>query len=293
MAVVAMKEEYGTGSGSGKFPRSIAYRRKLLAWVDDLDDGPTVVSNYASLPKIGQIYATGNDYDAGAFLKGIEIERDDVNELLFHVTLDYDNEEPEFDGTIPPLLRPAKYVWGNRREEFVFPTDTRGNPYVTPAGVPIENPPVTPVNLLVLKITKNVSGYNPVVMNAYADSVNLTPFLGFPAGYAKVEEIAPSELQHETINDVHYPFFTVETTVAFRRIPWHPHRMVAKGRSYKNSAGDLVPADAGGVFTDEEVFLDQAGEKTDAANLYLIERYPFPETNFNGIAQFTGITAGW
>ena len=271
----------------------VAYRRRLLVWVDDEDDGPALIAAHASMPKAGQIYATGNDYDAGAFCSGLEIERDAVNELLFHATVDYDNNEPDFDGSIPPLLRPAKYVWGNRREEFVFPTDTRGNPWVTPAGVPIENPPPTPVSLLVLKITKNVAAYNPVTMNGYADAVNLDTWLGFAAGYAKIDDITPSELQHETINGNHYPYYTIETTVAFRRIPWHPHRQVAKGRSYKNDDGDLVPADASGVFTDDEVFLDADGKKTDAGGLYLIERYPFPEQTFAALSQFTGIVTTW
>lgn len=293
MAVVSVKPKYGSGQGKAEWERKNAFTLELLVWVDDVNDGPAVVLQSASVPKVGDVYSTGNDYDPGSFCKSVVPVRDTTVEKLFHVICEYDNEEPDVDTTTPPLLRPATFDWSNRREEFFFPVDTRGNHYVTPAGVPLENPPATPIHLLVLTITKNVASYNPVVMNGYADAVNLTTFLGFAAGYAKIEDISPSKLQHETINGVHYQFYTMETVVAFRRIAWHPHYIVAKGRQYKNGSGDLVPSSADGVLTDHEEFLDAAGEKTTAAGAYLIPRYPFPELNFAGIAQFTGITPGW
>ncbi len=293
MAVVSIKNKYGTGDGLAEWPRKNAFTRELLVYVDDVDDGPAVVLADSLVPKVGDYYVTGNDYDPGSFCKSVKPTRDGVNEKLFHVTCEYDNEEPDIDSTTAPLLRPATFDWSNRREEFFFPTDQRGHHYVTPAGVPLENPPATPLHLLTLTITKNVASYNPLAMNAYADAVNLTAFLGFAAGYAKIEDIVPSSLQHETINGTHYQYYQMETVVAFRRIPWHPHYIVAKGRHYKNSSGDLVPSNADGVLTDHEEFLDAAGEKTTAGGAYLIPRYPFPEKNFNGISQFTGITPGW
>lgn len=293
MAVVKVRPKYGTGGGSIDAAGKVAFTVDLLAWVDDVDDGPAHVLVSPLVPKIGDEYATGNDYVPGCFCKSVAPERDGAVEKLFHVKCEYDNDQPDIDPTTPPLLRPAVFDWSNRREEFYFPRDTRGNLYATPAGVPLENPPATPVHLLILTITKNVVGYNPIVMNAYADAVNLTAFLGFAAGYAKIEDIKPSTLKHETINDVHYQYYTMETVVAFRRIPWHPLQIIAKGRHFKNDDGDLVPSNADGVMTDHEEYLDAAGKKTDAAGAYMIERYPFPELNYAGIAQFTGITPGW
>jgi len=293
MAVTKVTTKFGTGSGEIDEAGRVKFTVELLAWVSDVGEGPANVLISPLIPRIGDQYASWSDYVPGCFCKRISPVRDAVNEHLFHVTCEYDNEQPEIDPTTPPLLRPATYDWSNRREEFIFPTDTRGNPYVTPAGVPLENPPATPVHLLVLTITKNVASYSPIVMNAYADAVNITPFLGFGAGYAKIEDIQPSKLQHETINSVLYQYYTMETVVAFRRIPWHPHLIIAKGRHHKNDDGDLVPSNADGVMTDHEEFLDADGEQTDAAGAYMIPTYPYPELNFSGIAQFTGIVPGW
>lgn len=295
MGVVKVRDKYGSGKGSLDVnQRRVALSRELLVWVDDIDIGPAMVLESASVPKVGDVYASDDDYDPGSWCKSVEATRDDTNEQLFHVVCEYDNEEPEKRET-NPLLRPAVLRWSNRREEFYFPTDTRGNPYVTPAGVPIENPPPTPVHLLVLSIKRNLATYNPIAMNAYADAVNLDPFLGFPPGYAKIEDIMPSELKNETANHgtSHWRYYEIETVIAFRRIPWHPQRIIAKGRQKKNDNGDLVPTDSDGVMDDHEVYLDANGKETDAANYHIIERYPFPELSFAGLTQFTGIIGHW
>ncbi len=293
MAVTSVSEKYGSGKGSAAYPKTNEFTREFHVRVNDVDDGPAVILSDALVPKVGDEYATGNDYDPGSWCKRVDVTRDEANELLFSVVCTYNNEEPEIDRTTPPLWRPAVFDWSNRREEFTFPYDTRGNLYVTPAGVPIENPPPTPIHLLILTISKNVATFNPIAMNAYADSVNLDAFLGFGPGYAKIDDIIPSKLQHETINDVYYQYYTIETVIAFRRIPWHPHRIVAKGRQYKNDDNELVPTDASGVMDGHEEYLDAQGKKTDAANYYLIDRYPFPECSFMGLSQFTGIGGFW
>lgn len=290
MGVISVKTRYGTGKGSADSDRINTYTLELDVRVDDVGDGPAVILADSRVPKVGDEYATGNDYDPGSFCQLVEIERDSDVETLFHVKCEYDNHKEEQNDP-NPLLRPATLDWSNRREEFFFPKDTMGNWYKTPAGVPLENPPATPLSLLILTITKNVETFNPINMNEVMDGVNADAFLGFQPGYCKIEDINPSKLQHEG----EYQYYIMETVIAIRRIPWHPHYEVAKGRHRKNDAGDLIPTDASGVLTDHEVYLDKDGKPVDLdhSTPWVLEFFPYPVTKFSGLAQFTGLVGFW
>jgi len=284
MAVIRVAPKRGTGEGLANDQWENAYTLVLNVWTNDPDDGPAVILSSPLVPKVGDEYATGNDYDPGSFCRTVTPRRDSSVDTLWEVTCEYRNIPPE--SVEPnPVLRPAVFDWSNRREEFFFPRDSRGNWYRTPAGVPLEKPPPTRLSLLILTITKNVTNYNALAMNAAQDAVNTAPFLGFAPGYAKVEDIVPSKLQREG----NWSYYTMETVIAFRRIPWHPHYEVAKGRQYKTGEGDLLPTDAGGVYDDHEVYLDADGKQTDTP--YMLEFYPYPEMNFSLLAQFTGVLA--
>lgn len=284
MAVVKVRQTKGTSSGSADENRVNAYTLEITAWVDNPADEPEAVLVSPLVPKVGSRRAA----DPAAMCTKVSAERDPDVDTLYRVTCDYESRPGQW--TENPLNQPARYKWSRRREEFFFPRDRRGNYYRNTAGDPYENPPPTPLNLLVCTISSNVATYNPLILAEYGDAVNLDPFLGFSPGYAKIEDIQPSDLQ--MVEDK-YAYYTLEIVVVFRPpgLPWHPHYEIAKGRRYKTSTGELVLPDADGVFHDGEVYLTETGERLDFGNTpYLQEFYPNPEKNFATLAFLAGLT---
>jgi hypothetical protein len=109
------------------------------------------------------------------------------------------------------------------------------------------------------------------------ESVNTDLWHTCPAGYVRLKSIEPGDQQRAA--GVNYTPITYN--VQIHPFGWHPWYTPSMGRRYKDSSGKLrLPAEDG-VFTDQPVLLDAAGDKlATGATPYLMAFYPLKERAF-------------
>lgn len=230
----------------------------------------------------------GVEFDPGARLVGYDCyqpEKDAPN--LWYVRCDYSSksldpqelsqnqgENPSHEGggdhNENPLLRPVKFNYrkqGGRRTLYKSRGRTEQNGQFFPAEVPFQNSagqaynpgPEVASPIKTLTIVKNLAAIDVLAAMEFEDTVNDSPFLGFPAGCVKCDSIDP-----ESVFENGLGFVTVTYTFSLRA----PGSNDGLGEPW-----DWEPLDKGTYYLDEN---DKPARFTDTAG------NPLPDGLLNG-----------
>lgn len=188
-------------------------------------DGPVTVYNEAltatpdKLPPLFATYAIGGEVDPGLFLMSVSTNQNESKLTQWSVTGSYKNLPfgvTSTDANTNPLLRPWKYridfdtiskviTEGWNVESFQplglasRPAGTRG-PITNTAGQEFGDTVEEPRTRLIYVGTRNFSTLAEITAIGiqYADSLNSSPFQGYPIGYCEFLGIQASDLINES-----------------------------------------------------------------------------------------------
>ncbi len=109
-----------------------------------------------------------------------------ISPIMSEVEVQYESPGPNQDDS-PIDLRPDIQT-GHAKIEEPIDEDIHGKPIATACGEPYAN--ITkPIPISVFTITRNMPSFNYMLADEYVDAVNADPFLGFPPGRCKIEDI--------------------------------------------------------------------------------------------------------
>jgi hypothetical protein len=135
--------------------------------------------------------------DAGAFAQKIEEHQDQDDPRTWVVVVQYSSklEYPDY-GAENPLNRPSEIEYGSKTvmipltQTPVTPTSPTAKAIVNSAGSPFDPAPEIEQARLTMRIVRNEPAFDPVVIGAYADTVNNDAWLGFQPGEVKCTGIS-------------------------------------------------------------------------------------------------------
>lgn len=270
MTATKIGDRVGTGSGRVTEDNVREYRRVILVQTNDKYDHVVTVRLASGVPRYGDPFVYGNDYDYGSLCRRIETNQ--KSKFLWEVICHYSAKAFDPDDQVDnPLLRPSKWRWVTIRGETIGDEDEEGNAWTNSTGDPLDDPPPLNRNILRLTVRRNEASYDPLLIYDYTDAVNNDTFLGFSKGYAKAT-IEPSEPQHENGT----LFYEMLYTFLFHPKKWDPYKILDAGHRYKNDDDEWVQANDGGIYHDRKVLLDGTGHRLDEDDdaVYL-DRHPW------------------
>lgn len=177
-------------SGSVDQDANHSYTATFKVYTDDKSDGASVVEAAFGLPKIGDVYSIGNDFDPGAFCVSKSADQaESPNE--WNVTCTWDNKPYEIKG-VPgneagansnPLNDPIEITYGFQNRTIRAP-GFYANPDSPPSdriwvsyffasnGEPFDPQPEIEISDPVMSIKKNVQSISPAAFMELANCVN-------------------------------------------------------------------------------------------------------------------------
>lgn len=210
MAITEIKETFDGRGGSKDRKGHRHYERVFFAKTNSIKDGAQVILTDPLVPKIGDIYASGNDLDTGAWCSAVRPQQNVEEPSRWTVTVEYTSEPGEsFGAAEDPLLRPADIAWGFVQFQRLIEKDINGKELTNSAGDPFLPPPTGDQSRPVLSITKNMPFFDPTRLT-YIDAVNTDFFLGVAAGRWKCSAITSQRLLENgrffwrTAHEFHY-----------------------------------------------------------------------------------------
>jgi len=187
MAVVDVKPNWSKGEAPISTEGRTAKRvyTVLLDGTDDPDDTLIVARQASGIPRVRQPYSTLDPQ-----LRCVSVNPRALSPTLVEVTCNYATG----DKSIDPLDEPPKRSWGSIVSEQPIDHDINGKPLVNTAGEPFDPPITIPVYDDVLRIVRNEATYDNFRMRRYRNSLNMYPFMGWPALTCKMVEISAEEI---------------------------------------------------------------------------------------------------
>ena len=248
---------------------------------DDGTDNTLDVRTASGVPAIGD--QKGSEY---LWVTNVNVTREHPRYFRVIVTYKSFAIDPE-DPTENPLLAPAKVKWKTVKANGEIDEDADGNPIATTAGEPVQGI-MRPFGDIAAVITQSFAAFNSFSFYDFMDHVNIDPFLGWPAGTCKVDDIGadPQKLQ---ISGGTLEYYNVTVIVQMRKPirttpdrAWY-NRRALKGNYVLDGSGNQVPALIDGEQAPGPVYLDENGEQTTQANAIYVEDKIFANAQFSNM----------
>jgi hypothetical protein len=185
------------------------YRRRLVAWTNDPNDGPETILASEGCPQIGSTYALGNDADAIAVCIDVQVEPTD-SPFVYNVTAQYDSSRVVDIGLSNPLNLPAEVTWTFTKQEIPLQRDFLGVPLVNSSKERFDPPLTTEVSRPVLTISRNEATYDEGNSILYQDATNLDVF-----GPAGIMEAKMSSISGRKMVDIGITYWKVDYEIEF------------------------------------------------------------------------------
>jgi hypothetical protein len=219
MGVVGCASERpGSPTGGGTF-NSASFERKYRVQVDDLADGPVIVTGACGLPKLGRYYQFGNEVHHYALCRELTAERVQPASLYWEVTASYEtptraNRALGYPHEVPgesdnPLLQLAEVETSFEKFQqvvyYIYDVTTgRIAPATASNDQVYDPPPMMDASRLIMTITRNepLTALHPALGIAFMDSVNSDTFWGGLAGTWKVQGISAQRQTKQLPGDV-------------------------------------------------------------------------------------------
>lgn len=224
-------------------------------------------------------YVGDDEYDTGAFYKGMDVSSEASDAKQWLVTVNYGPpNESQQNETDNPLAAPLEISGGY--SQFQKPVDQSidGEAIVNPAGDPYLDQDQKDDSRQVLSITRNEASSPAALAFYYRDSVNTDAFAGAGPGEVKV-----SNVSWQVVNDSNFGQY-YRTTYEFAHNPdgWKLKK-VACGMREKGDDGKLKPILVKGVAISEPQLLDKKGKVVPPnGEPYVQEWKIYNETAFSG-----------
>ncbi len=214
---------------------------------DSRSDGAIVVINASGIPRLGDPYNIGNEYDPGSTVTGITADETDDSMNIWEVTITYSSvQDKDDDLPLNPLDRDpvVKLTFINTREVARGTFDTKSPPTSPTSGVSyfatalrnsageiFNPPPERDRSRPVLSITRNEEFIKPTELMDFADTVNSLDFLGAPPRTVKMTAPAADLLKE---NDQQY--WQVGYAMEYNKETWD-FELPDEGSYYNDSTG--------------------------------------------------------
>lgn len=245
MAVVEVTEPIDSPSGSINEKYEREYVRTLHVECDTKDDGPETILNSGEIPVIGNGYAFGNDTDANAWLRSIQLRRkstDGETAWYWVVELKYSSARSE-DGSDQaeenPLARPVR-ISGTTARYSVFTRKGRNTAnnnelefFKNSAGDLLE-PIEVQVTLPVTVFVRN-EGSNPTaIKRQYENTVNESAIWGAEERTLKITEIV-----WQKVVEGDYTYYEVTYSIEYNP-EGYDYEPADAGFNELDGSGDLI-----------------------------------------------------
>ncbi len=258
-------------------------RNFTIALSDGINDDPITVKQFANLPNKGDPHPSNFLF----ICRGLKIARQGV---CFYTAVASYQTAAKQDESEDPTTDSAEISFASVTTQEPIEADIDGRPIQNTAGDPIKGV-TADVSDLTCTISKRLRNFDPTSIYTYTSSVNSQPFLGFPAGTAKITSIAATRVVE---NDSAY--FKVTVQIQFRK----PYRDTTNEEAWQARTQNMgryvladvdgkekrVPATIGksGIATTQPINLDQSGKKLPKGSDPIILYWPRNiERNFNDL----------
>lgn len=208
MSVTRVTCLYASLSGRDDATGLREYEAKYAVEVDNPNDGPKVVKNASGIPRYGDYWRTGTESDVEARLIDKQSSSDPENTLIHYVTCSYSTAtnaaegqagagaivpeqkeidlapEFEWDFVERDVARYAAYeaelVQGNRVLLKLGRRDNSQQIPIANSARDFFDPPIQEDEArLVLRLSRAVGSYDPILAARYANALNSDTYLGF------------------------------------------------------------------------------------------------------------------
>ena len=238
MAVISVREKFDRRRSSIKDGK-LSHVRVFLVIVDDPTDGPGVAlfgnDGTNSVPRENVDTWPGN-----SLLRCVSVEAEPVSSsaLQFEVTAEYETISLE-EQAENPLDRPAKvaYTFQESTEAYFYdhspaPDDWnvlkdgewKGKPVVNSAGDGFEDSFEREAHQLVITVVRNEVSYNPVIADAYSNTVNdadiVIDGITYPARTLKLSPICGTKNTEKLSSGPTVTFYEVTYQFKARADTW-------------------------------------------------------------------------
>lgn len=270
-----------TGLQSNTLERS--YVRIFMVEMTSINDNSKTVLAEPTLPQLYAAYQPpGGEADMGSWCYERRAENQ-PNTTIWKVTLNYSNrlDRPDLNQFVPPLDRPAEVSWDSTTISIPIQYDVFGNLIENSAGDPFDPPVSIEESRIILRMTKNLSTFDPLFYLNYHNKVNdrvwtVNDGLGlwtFKARQVKCKKFSA----YKAFEDGGY-FAKVTGEFEIRR--------TRRVRNEDGGLGDTLPLKAQIVVPDGEVVPIEDDRNSIAWTTFLLDR------GFREIAQVPRPTAG-
>lgn len=234
-------------SGSENRTNGAEYSVTYLVYTDDRNDGPMIASDAFGIPRIGDVYQPGNDFDPKAMVVDKKATQRDSPfewevEVVYSTELDADPKDGN-DGNTSPLDEPADISYGFQARTLAVPGyfNDPANPnalqnleatLVNSYGEPFDPAPEMDVHDLVVNVVKNMPNLNVQWMMWVANTVNSVPFNGAESRQLRLVPPEATRKYDATIG----LYWAVAFQFIYRYETWDLQR-VNEGLHYLTDAG--------------------------------------------------------
>lgn len=204
-----------------------------LVGTNDREDGPNTVMNAFGVPKVGDLYAAGNDFNNAAVVTAVNpTEGDSPFEWEVNVTYSTDTGDSDSPQNLQvqidnPLNEPPEITYGFQTRRVLIPgryNDPLGPPgskaweqgIFLPNGELFDPQPEMEIDEPILTINRNFQTINGAALMALANCVNSDFFQGAEPRQLKLSIPQAQKRWHKAIN--HY--WNVTYSMAFRWETW-------------------------------------------------------------------------
>lgn len=217
MAVTSFLEIWNGRDGEMNDERVRQYKRVFRIVTDSPATGPVEMSANVACPLLFDAYVgASGEVDLGCVVRNIRFTNDSDNYFIWQCDVHYSSETQDPDQVAEsPFDEPVLMEWSFQQYEKCIPIDFKGNAFTSSAGEVIDPPVKIDDSRLVLRIERNLPGFNVALAIAYQDAVNSDVFFGAAALTAKIMTLSGSFHYRNGI-----PFWHVAGEVHFRREGW-------------------------------------------------------------------------
>lgn len=187
MSVASVTEQRTSRSGAKDSNGKRTYTRLFRVTTSTADDGPIVVWQASSLPKLGDTFLIGNDQDDWAFVKKVSPTRLENKPTHWDVVVEYEtidvsNEEDDPDNPDPDSRDPEQVSL--TYAHYVKPVEsalrikdqvqnTTWGAVVNSANVPLVDPPLEKDDArAILRISRNLSVVDEAEVHGMLNTLN-------------------------------------------------------------------------------------------------------------------------